>query len=123
MLKYLFSFLFVILCCTSSKVSAQQYTGCLLPNGKLHYVQNGTHGGKTNYKKNPNVNSGSVFCIAVVTNNPNCKVDKKNNPQNQGTKRTFYMVQCPIDDYVPLIILLIGGFAFYTIRGLNPKTA
>ena len=121
MLKYLFSFLFVILCCSSSKVLAQQYTGCLY-GGYIYYTPQGTSGGVPNYRKAPpgsRVLTGAAFCVVNIGGS--CRIDKK--ASQTGSLRTFYLVQCPIDDYVPLIILLVGGFAFYTIRGLNPKTA
>lgn len=121
MSKYLYSLIIpiAILVLGSAKVMAQQYTGCLLPNGKIHYQENGVHGGKTNYNSNPNVLVSTVFCVTVVATNPNCRVNKKSNAANQGTKRKFYLVQCPIDDYVPFIILAIGGLGFMSIRKLK----
>ncbi len=119
MYKFLYSLLFSGILIISS-ASAQQQTGCLLPNGFLHYTVNGTSGGKTNYNTNPNIASSSVFCIATVVSNPNCRVNKSNNAAFQGTKRTFYLVQCPIDDYIPLIILAIGGVGFFSIRKSSP---
>lgn len=121
MSKYLLSLMIVMAIVTlhSSKAFAQQQTGCLLPNGRIHYQENGVHGGKTNYNTNPNVLISTVFCVTVVTTNPNCRVNKKSNAANQGTKRKFYLVPCPIDDYIPLIILAIGGFGFFSIRRLK----
>jgi len=115
MYKFLYSLLFSGIFIISS-ASAQQQTGCLLPAGTLHYQANGTSGGKTNYNTNPNVLLSSVFCVATVVSNPNCRVNKNSGASFQGTKRTFYLVQCPIDDYIPLIILAIGGFGFFSIR-------
>lgn len=120
MFRYLLSVVIVaMLTLGSNKVLAQQETGCLLPNGKLYYRENGVHGGKTNYRSNPNILMGSVFCIDVVTSNSNCKVGRKNNAANQGTKRTFYLYQCPLDDYIPLIMLFVGGISFFSIRKLG----
>lgn len=125
MSKYLLSLLIVIAVLTlgSTKVLAQQRTGCLLPAGTIHYQENGVHGGKTNYNTNPNILITSAFCVGTVTINPNCRVNKKSNAANQGTKRTFYLYQCPIDDYIPLIILAIGGLGFFSIRKLKLVTA
>lgn len=121
MLKYLFSFLFVLFCCTSIKVSAQQYTGCLY-SGYIYYTPDGTSGGFPNFRKAPpgsRVLTGSAFCVVNIGGS--CRVDKKVN--QTGSLRTFYLVQCPIDDYVPLIILLVGGFAFFTVRRVKSETA
>ena len=121
MLKYLFS-LSVITAALNffcTRASAQQQTGCLLPNGSIHYQENGVHGGKTNYNSTPNVLSSSVFCVTTVGSNADCKVNKKNNPANQGTKRKFYLYQCPIDDYIPLLVLAISGIGFFSIRRLG----
>ncbi|WP_090992825.1 hypothetical protein [Pedobacter insulae] len=122
MFRYLLRLLLVgaIVSGNLTNVFGQEQTGCLLPNGRIHYQENGVHGGKTNYNTNPNVLISTVFCVTVVTTNPNCRVNKKKNAANQGTKRKFYLVQCPLDDYVPLIILAIGGLGFFSIRKLKP---
>jgi hypothetical protein len=122
MLKYLSSLVVItaVVNCYCAKALAQQQTGCLLPNGKIHYQENGISRGKTNYNATPNVLSTAVFCEEDVLVNSDCCVDNKNNPANQGSKVKFYLYECPIDDYVPLLILAIGGFGFFSIRRLKP---
>lgn len=106
----------VLIISSSFNASAQQQTGCLLPAGTLHYQENGTSGGKTNYDTNPSIPLTSVYCVATVAVNPNCRVNKKTATANQGTKRTFYLVNCPLDDYLPLFIIVISGLSFFMIR-------
>lgn len=118
MKRFLFFVVFVtvILISTYTACQAQvQYTGCLY-NGNIHQTRNGNSGGVPNYNTNPNITSASAFC--VVNTGSNCRVNKKAN--QTGVEVTYYLLQCPLDDYVPLIILFAGVFTFYTIRRINP---
>lgn len=114
-MKRYFFFAIIILIFSYTATSAQtQYTGCLY-NGKLYYMANGTSGGYPNYKTNPNITLSNAFCVQTISGI--CRVNKKMN--QQGTLRTFYMVQCPIDDYVPIFIVIIAAFGFITISNSN----
>ena len=105
----------VVLAFSGNKSLAQtQYTGCLY-NNILYYVPNGTSGGFPNYNTNPNINLSSAFCVESIGGT--CRVNKKKN--QQGTLYTFYLVECPIDDYVLLMICTIGGLGFFMIRRGN----
>ncbi|HTM98745.1 MAG TPA: hypothetical protein VL088_08395 [Pedobacter sp.] len=116
MSRYLLPLLIVmaIVFCNPTKIFGQDQTGCLLNNGNIHYVENGVSGGKVNYKLSPSISSANVFCME--TQGVNCRVNAKNNPANQGSLVIFSFVQCPIDDYVLLLISLVGAFAFFKIR-------
>lgn len=119
MSKYLFFFLGVVGLVTSrTNVFGQQQTGCLF-NSRLYYTPNGTSGGFPNYNTNPNILLTSAFCVVNIGGT--CRVNKKSN--QQGTLRTFYLTPCPIDDYVPLLILGVGGFTFLMLRQKKLTTA
>lgn len=123
MLKYSFSLLFmlaVVFCSPSKVFSAQPITGCLY-SGYIYYTPDGSSGGLPNYKKYPQgqrVTTNAAFCKQVIPGN--CRIDKKSN--QTGTLRTFYLVQCPIDDHVLVLTLLIGGLAFFMLRRVKLQT-
>ena len=125
MTKYLIRLSLIIFAVNAwcADVYGRQLTGCLLPNGKIHYQEEGINKGKTNYAATPNVLITAVFCDEDVLDNPDCCVDQRNNPAYQGSKVKFYLYQCPIDDYIPLMILAVGGFGFLTIRRLKLITS
>lgn len=94
----------------TATLAQMQYTGCLY-NNKLYYVSDGSSGGYPNYKTNPNIALNSAFCVETISGS--CRVNKKS--YQQGTLRTFYMVQCPIDDYIMLMLLATSGLGFLMI--------
>lgn len=94
----------------SSNVFAQS-TGCRY-NNAIYYSANGSSGGVPNYKATPNIASTSAFCVVNIGGTCRINKDKK----KVGTLVTFYFVQCPIDDYVPVFVIMFGLFGFFTIR-------
>lgn len=101
----------IIMFSFTATLAQTQYTGCLY-NSRLYYDDDGSSGGYPNYKTNPSITLSSAFC--VETTSDICRVNKKS--YQQGTLRTFYMVQCPIDDYIMLMLLATSGLGFLMIR-------
>lgn len=100
----------VIMFSYTTTLAQIQYTGCLYINN-LYYTANGTSGGLPNYNTTPNIALSSAFCVQTISGN--CRVNKKS--YQQGTLRTFYMVQCPIDNYIMLMLLATSGLGFLMI--------
>lgn len=115
MVRLLFPILVVLLLVTTFlfKAGAQQYTGCYRSaTGRIYYQQNGTSGGYPNYNSTPYENFNSVYC--KVSLGTTCRVNKKSN--QTGVVYTFYMVQCPLDDYAGLLLVICSGFGFYKLK-------
>lgn len=115
MVRLLFSIFVVLFLSTIFlfKVHAQQYTGCYRSaTGRIYYSRNGNSGGYPNYNSSPYINYNSTYCR--VNLGSTCRVNKKNN--QQGVEYTFYMVQCPLDDYVVLLLVVCSGFGFYKLK-------
>lgn len=115
MIRHLFPALFVFFLVVffSTETFAQQYTGCYRSaTSRIYYHQNGNSGGYPNYDSSPYVSFSSAYC--KVSLGTTCRVNKKRN--QSGVVYTFYMAECPIDDYVILLLVVCSGLGFYKLK-------
>ena len=85
--------------------------GCLVPGyPELLIYQTAPPGGV--FSNNPNLQPGVNCQWMLDTSQPylGCVGHGKG-----GIKGTYYQ-QCPIDDYIPLLLIFTAGFAFFQIR-------
>lgn len=91
----------------------QQYTGCYRSaTSRIYYGRNGNSGGRPNYNLTPYVTFSAAFC--KVSLGSACRVN--NSGSTTGVEYTFYMTQCPIDDYAFLLLFVVGGAGCWMIK-------
>ncbi len=86
-------------------------------SGYIYYTSDGTYLGKKNfaYQYGPGgsrVHNSAVYCITYSSTV--CRIDKANGVD--GTLVTFSYLGCPIDDYIPYMLLVVGGIGFSFLR-------
>lgn len=135
----MFRFLTAILLLTSSLCFAD--TGCRSDNLTNVYTQitsiSSNYNGSRVYERTPRVAYSTLFC--QVSTGTRCYI--RTTDQNEclgcpyvnpyyyqsGIIYNYTVVRCPIDDYVPILLLLASGLGFYFLRGRNlnliPKKA
>ncbi len=92
--------------------------GCYYsPSGNIYYTRDGNYQGKKNfiYQNSPGgnrISNTGVYCVNYSSTV--CRVDKANGVD--GTLVTFSFVPCPIDDYIPYMLLTVGSFGFVLLR-------
>lgn len=122
MSKRIFSALMLILISSCLLRAAE---GCLYTTGTLYVDRNGTRNGLPRFDYDTSdpsgyvLNAASVYCIRVTTPGNSCWIRIVGGGSNAGDFGTYVdygPLPCPIDDYIPLTILLIGGLSFFYIR-------
>ncbi|WP_316801406.1 hypothetical protein [Pedobacter frigidisoli] len=132
----------MLMVCAATSVFAE--TGCLVPPAgsagrsavDLIYStpQPGETPGKFYTNDNPyrlNCSSGAASSTTYATNvtdvpGAGCWVEYKgggtqypNNYYQNGRVVNFSIQQCPIDDYMPIIFVGLGGFGYFIVRRSN----
>lgn len=102
--------------------SAEQ--GCLSnASGYIYITPEGVVNGVPNYQyrsEADRVPGANVYCRTNTTNpTTTCQINSyvsgtSSNPN--GVMVNFYYVNCPLDDYAPLLVLLVGGLGWFLIR-------
>ncbi|TKB98247.1 hypothetical protein [Pedobacter cryotolerans] len=111
----------ILLSVNTDKVLAA--TGCLYTSGYIYPNRSGNftgnppgttygNGSYENYSFNGRVLENDVYC--VVESTVPCRIDGSNGVW--GVKVTFSYVQCPIDDYIPLLITFISGVGLFYLK-------
>lgn len=131
MLKFYF-FLLIFSICLFTNLTASAhwgtvYSGCQSPGGYIYTDEDGSVSGKPNYKFD-NVSDrwltpGDVYC-KVYSGSNSCyiTVSRYSDAYDDGyrsawgTYVSFQWVECPIDDYIPLMIIGFAGIGFFAIR-------
>lgn len=118
-----FTFLFFFLCFYVLNSSAQT-TGCQSNSSNtIYFTRNGTKNGVPNFDYRSNADRvpiGSAYCVNRGTNSTgSCYITSfvstaSDNPN--GILVTFYFVNCPIDDNLVYLMILIGLFSVWVIR-------
>lgn len=106
-------------------------TGCRsTTSGYIYTVRSGSYnpsgpvGTVPNYRYasgSDRVLESSVFCTDNSTND--CWIGGNGSGSiatGPGTLITFTYVQCPIDDYIPLLVTLISGIGLFYIKRKTP---
>ncbi len=121
-------FIFCFLGLISASSSAQK--GCLSSTGNLYISLSGTHNGVNQYDWNgsgndPNriSNAAGVYCLRSFSPAKNCYVRYNCGffgcTYALGEEVTYGPLPCPLDDYMPLLILAAGGFGFFFLKRNN----
>ncbi len=124
MLKFRVLFLFVFFCLLSFKSSATYTWGCVSDDTGYIYPNN-AYG--TTYETTPVVYSAGsgAYCsptyygtcrIRTTTQCRQCTTRPDSNGWYYQSGREYYYYQCPIDDYVGLIIVAVAGVGALAIR-------
>ncbi|MEJ5995903.1 hypothetical protein WG904_15850 [Pedobacter sp. Du54] len=125
MIKKIVLILVLIFAYGLSKVSAHygQYTGCLSANTQyIYYTSYGTYKGVPNFNWDQGYYDGerialsNTYCSNVYGGNNSCRINGSGSGSTYGKLVTFYFFPCPIDDYIPLLLVAIGGFGFLILR-------
>ncbi|MET4083645.1 hypothetical protein ABIB40_003617 [Pedobacter sp. UYP30] len=86
-------------------------SGCLIPGyPELLTYQTNPPGGTFSNTPNSPPNPGCQWVLDTSLPFIGCVGHARG-----GTKGTYYQ-QCPIDDYVPLLLIGAGGFGFFILR-------
>lgn len=99
-------------------------TGIIYPNysdnGGTYYPDTYYNTDPTEYSRNCDGRGNNITAIRRGnSSNSSCRVrlTSGNNPTYaSGNKRNFEVVQCPIDDYIPAMVVAMAGFGFVFIR-------
>ncbi|MGM9477302.1 hypothetical protein ACS5PU_12760 [Pedobacter sp. GSP4] len=113
---------FCILICSLfffGAVKAQ--TGCVVGGTYIYNVPDGTFSGVPAYRVNDPITSYGVltasYCVSYGAAN-SCYVNSytTNYSSSYGTSVTYSGLPCPIDDYIPLMLIAAGIIGFYQIN-------
>lgn len=123
MKRWLFLFIFSVVLSFQSKADQ----GCFSSSSSYIYIDYyGSSGSIPVYEYRNSadrVPSSAVFCRTNTTNPPKtCYIYSwvsGTSDNYNGTLVNFYYVNCPLDDYIPFILLAIGGLGFFYLRGRN----
>jgi len=101
--------------------AVEAQTGCIVGGTYIYNVSDGTFSGVPAFKVNDPITSygvlTSLYCITYGSPNT-CYVNSYTTSytSSYGTLVTYSGLPCPIDDYIPLM-LIVGGIAgIYQIR-------
>lgn len=122
MLKKVFLLVIIFAVCSIYKVSAHYglLTGCYSAGTTyIYFSESGTYSGMRNFNWNQSwqgerVLLANTFC--PTASDTNCRINGNGAGATNGKLYTFYYYGCPIDDYIPLLLVGISSFGFYFLR-------
>ena len=99
--------------------------GCLLPNNIIYTT--GTiiyHNFSDTYDRGGGTTHLSPnYCYWIPTSGTRCYVCAVglgcSDTPTEGIRANFSMVECPLDDYAPLLMLVFGFLGFFWIKNLQ----